>query len=191
MASKMDMTQIKRWLSPAGYQGLDTFLETLPARVSHNILIAAGVAWAVAAALLLYANLQSTSYAELRTELLKTEAVKPLVPSIVENPVPAAEMTVKVDQMKKVFKDLAFTVNDGGIIVSVDDPKYYGAFLQSVYAIMALGEGYKVTMSELCEGGECKTKSSKPFLYAAFDVKKLEVKTSESPSSDLASPAGE
>lgn len=181
MATKFDMTQMKRWLSPEGYHGLDTFLESLPARVSKNILIAAGVAWAVAGLALVYANILSSSYAELKTELLKTEAVKPLVPSIVETPVPATETAAKIDHLKKVFKDLNITATDGVVTIGVEDPKFYGAYLQSVYAIMALGEGYKITMTELCQGSECKVKSSKPFLYASFDVKKLEVKTSESP----------
>ncbi len=34
MAAKLDMVQMKRWLSPEGYHGLDEFLEMLPARVS-------------------------------------------------------------------------------------------------------------------------------------------------------------
>ncbi len=121
-------------------------------------------------------------YAKLRTELLEARAVQPIVPTITEEPVPAAETAAKTDALKKVFKDLSITANDGSLTVSVDDPKYYGAFLQSVYAIMALGEGYKVTMTEMCQGSDCKTKSTKPFLYAAFDVKKLKVESHESPS---------
>lgn len=182
MASKFDMALIQRWLSPQGYQGFDAFIENLPSRVSQTVLIAAGVAWAVGGVGLVYANMQSEKVAKLRDELLKTEALKPTVPTIAENSVPVAEITAKMDLIKKVFKDLTITPGEGSIIISSEEPKMYGAFLQTIYTVMGLGDGYKITMKEMCQGRDCKTKSNKPFLYASFDVKKLEVKSTESPS---------
>lgn len=182
MASKFDMALIKRWLSPEGYQGFDAFIENLPSRVSQTVLIAAGVAWAIGGVGMVYANMQSEKVAKLRDELMKTEALKPMVPTIAENPVPATEITSKMEMIKKVFKDLTITPGEGTVIISSEDPKMYGAFLQTIYTVMGLGDGYKITMKEMCQGRDCKLKSNKPFLYASFDVKKLEVKSTESPS---------
>lgn len=178
--NKFDLARLQRSLSDEGVRNFNDFVENLPRRTSKNILIAAGVAWAFVGLCALYINIITASVAELRAEVLKTDALKPLVPSIVETGAPAAELTPKMDMAKKVFKELTINVSDGNINIGGEDAKLYGAFMQTAYAIMSLGEGYKVTLKELCEGSACKD-ATKPFLYASFDVKKLEVKGNESP----------
>lgn len=180
--AKFDMETLQRYLSPEGFQGLDGFMEALPQRVGQSILIAGGIAWAAAAGCLLYANLVSESTAKLRTELVKAEAMKPLVPTITETDVPATEMNTKIEQIKKTFKDIGVNATDGKVTISSEDAKMYGAWLQSIYLVMGLGEGYKVTMTDMCQGSECKAKSNKSFLSASFAVKKLSVVAGQDPS---------
>ena len=180
MASKFDIARIQRTFSDESMRNFNDFVENLPKRTSKNILIAAAVSWAFVGVCAVYINIMSSSVATLRADVLKADALKPLVPAITEISVPAAEMTPKLETAKKVFTGLNINVADGNVALSAEDSKLYGAFLQTSYAVMSLGEGYKVTLKELCEGAQCKDKN-KPFLYASFDVKKLEVKTTESP----------
>lgn len=180
MASKFDFATIQRSLSDEGVRGFNDFVENLPKRTSKNILIAAAVAWAMAGLCCVYINIMATNVATLRAEVLKTDALKPMVPTVIENNALAADLTPKMDLSKKAFKELTINVSDGNITVSATDGKQYGPFMQTAYAVMALGEGYKITLKELCEGSGCTT-ANKPFLYASFDVKKLEVKGAESP----------
>lgn len=177
--AKFNMELMQRYLSPDGMQGLDSFIESMPQRVGKSILIAGAIAWATAAGCLLYANLISESTAKLRTELVKSEALKPIVPTIEETDVPAAEMNGKIEQIKKTFKEMGITVSDGKVTISSEEPKMYGAWLQSIYLVMGLGEGYKITMKDMCQGSECKAKSNKSFLSASFDVKKLNIKAGD------------
>lgn len=180
MANKFDMARIQRALSDEGIRGFNDLVENLPRRSSKNVLIAAAVAWAFAGVCAVYINIMSESVATLRADVLKATALKPLVPTITEISAPAAEMTSKLETAKKVYKELNINVTDGVITLSAEDPKLYGPYLQTSYAVMGMGSGYKITLKELCEGSQCKDKS-KPFLYASFDVKKLEVKAIESP----------
>lgn len=181
MANNFDIERLKRLTSSEGLQGINDFVEALPHRVSKSILIAAGVVWLAVGISIVFANIKTEDITKLRADVLKAEAVVPKVPSINEIPITVDELKKNMSVTEKVYDGLTFAYQDGSIQVSTNDPKLYGPFMQTVYSIMSLGAGYKISLVSYCEGGKCQESDNKPFLYAGFSVKKLEVKPSESP----------
>ncbi len=181
MAQKFDFDRLKRLASSEGFKGIDEFVDAMPHRVSKSILIAAGVVWATVAIAVVFANIKTEDITKLRADVLKAEAVVPKVPNINEIPVSADEIQSKITVTEKVYEGISFKIQEGGIQISSNDQKLYGPFMQSIYSVMSLGAGYKITLTSYCEGKNCQQSDNKPFLYAVFSVKKLEVKSSESP----------
>lgn len=180
MAQKFDLDRLKRLTSAEGMKGFDEFVDAMPQRLSQSLLIIAGVVWALVGVAIVFANIKTEDIANLRSEVLKTEAVRPNVPNISETPVSTAEIRTKIATTQDVYENINFTISDGRIEISTNDNKQYGPFIQTIYSIMSLGSGYKITLNSYCEGANCQESGNRAFLSATFNVNKLEVQSNES-----------
>jgi len=93
-----DWKSLQKYFSSQSADDLNRFLEKMPQNAGQTILIAAGIAWAMAGALGLYTAIQTQQLTELRAKLMATEALKPSVPKIKNIAIPKAEVEKFVGQ---------------------------------------------------------------------------------------------
>lgn len=172
MAS-FDLDQIKRFLSPNAYKDLDTFLEKLPARAGHGLIIAGAIAWGVAGMAVLYATMQINHVMSLRADILKAEALKPSVPVIVTQPVDGTQVTALAKRLADIYPQL--TVVSRGNVVEISSPRVeaYGAFREAVGHLFNGGDGWRANVESMCMGREC-ANGGIP-LKGAFPINRLNV----------------
>src|SRR5690606_30070816 len=96
-----DWRSLKKYTDPKVSGDLNAFLEQLPQNAGQSILIAAGIAWAMAGALGLYTSIQARQLTEFRAELAKAEALKPIVPIIKDVPIDPKEVSAFVEKVSK------------------------------------------------------------------------------------------
>jgi hypothetical protein len=66
-----DWRSLKKYADPKVSEDLNAFLEKLPQHAGQSMLVIAGIAWASAGALGLYATIQMQKMTELKAKLLK------------------------------------------------------------------------------------------------------------------------
>ena len=157
MASgSFDFRSFQKYLNPQATDDLNRFLEKVPQHAGQGALIAAGISWAMVAALGLFTMMQMQQLTDLRKKLLESEAVKPLVPFIKEQPVPAKSLKAFADELKGVYPNLAINTNGGVLTVQSRQVQDYGNFREAVGHIVNGGSGWRVKVDSLCVGRECK-----------------------------------
>ena len=171
-----DYRKLQKYLSPQAFNDLNEFLESLPLRAGYGLLIAAGIAWLMAGAATFYAIIQAQQVAELRTELLKADALKPQVPKIVRKPVQEGDVRAFARKIDKVYDNVKVTSLNDVISLQGSSGIYYGAFREAVGHLFnggnaARGESWRIGVKSLCVGRECKPN----FLNGQFQVYKLAV----------------
>lgn len=172
MAS-FDFDQVKRYLSPNAYKDLDVFMEKLPARAGHGLIIAGAIAWGIAGMAVLYATMQINHVMGLRADILKAEALKPTVPVIVTAPVDSEQVKVFAQRLADLYPQL--TIVTRGSIIDISSPKVeaYGAFREAVGHLFNGGDGWRANVENMCMGRECGT-GGVP-LKGSFQINKLNV----------------
>lgn len=147
--------QIQRFLSPNAYKDLDAFLEKLPSRAGHGLVIAGGIAWAVAGFAVLYAVMQANHVMGLRADILKAEALKPTVPIISRRPVEAAQVAQFTEKLNEFYPQLNLRAQGSAIDIRATRTDMYGAFREAVGHLFNGGQGWRVEVDSLCVGREC------------------------------------
>lgn len=164
--------QINRYLSPQGMGDLNKFLEQMPVRAGYGILIAGGIAWFVAGIAVVYATTLAKDVASIRAELVKSEALKPVVPQIVNTPVPDEEIKAFAEKVNPLYKDVNINMLQGGkITVSATSGQFFGAFREAINHAYNGGQGWRLALNSLCVGRECKGS----FLSGEFSVNRIKV----------------
>ncbi len=136
-------------------EDLNAFLEKVPGHAGKTALIAGGVAWGVAAILALNMFMQSKSLTELRAELQKAEAIKPLVPILKANPVDGNALKAWVDEAKNAYPGLEINSNGNTVTIQSRDTGAYAQFRESIGHVMNGGMNWKATVDGFCLGREC------------------------------------
>lgn len=152
---KIDMTIVKKALDPKAAGDLNDFIEKLPQHAGQTVLIAAGIAWAMAAAMGLYASVQATSLTELRGKLMEAEALTPIVPKIQDVPIAPDDVKAFVEEAKKAYPELAFEVNGSTIMITSSSTANFGMFREAIGHTQNGGSGWRVSLDKLCVGREC------------------------------------
>ncbi|MBU0859452.1 MAG: hypothetical protein KJ667_05910, partial [Alphaproteobacteria bacterium] len=101
-----DWRSLQKYLDPKVSGDLNHFLEKLPQTAGQTVLIAAGIAWAAAAAIGLYTAVQTKELITLRAELKNTETLRPIVPTISDVPVNAGQIKSFTDNMAATYRGL-------------------------------------------------------------------------------------
>lgn len=156
MASKsFDFRALNRYLNPQASDDLNRFLEKLPQHAGNTALIAAGIAWAAAAALGLFAMMQTKQLTELRGQLEATEALKPVVPTLSMNPVAPEEIKPFGEAMKAIYTGLTINANGNVITIQSKDTSQFSQFREAIGHAVNGGANWKINVDSFCVGREC------------------------------------
>lgn len=162
---------INKYLSPQGMKDMNKFVEQMPLRAGYGILIAGGIAWFIGGLAVVYATTVAKDVSEIRAELIKSEALKPVVASLVKTPVPATDIKDFVERVDPLYKDVSISASGGNIIMSSSSGRYFGAFREAVNHAYNGGQRWRLSLESLCVGRECKG----GFLSGTFNVNTLKV----------------
>lgn len=150
-----DWHSLKKIMDPKSSGDLNAFLEKLPQNAGQTVLIAAGIAWAMAGALGLYTSIQIKSLTELRGELAKAEALTPMVPKISDVPIDPALVKTFIDKVAKNYDGLALKVTGSSIIITSGQTSDFAKFREAIGHMQNGGDGWRVSLDKLCVGREC------------------------------------
>lgn len=150
-----DWRSLKKLMDPKAAGDLNAFLERLPQTAGQSVLIAAGIAWAAAAAIGLYTSVETKALITLRAELKNTETLRPIVPVIRDVPVNAAQIKTFTDQMQTVYRGLQIRPQGAGVFITSQGTNNFGEFREAVGHLQNGGSGWRVTVERLCVGREC------------------------------------
>ena len=160
--------------SPQSMTDMNKFLETLPLRAGHGVLIAGGLAWFIGGLGVVYATTVAKDVAEIRAELAKSEALKPVVAQLKRTPVPQKEISEYVEAVQKHYKDFNVSITSAGagtIIISANEPNKFGAFREAINHAYNGGQRWRLSLESLCVGREC----TGSFLNGTFKVNTLKI----------------
>lgn len=168
---KFDTAMLKKLMDPKAGGDLNAFLEKLPQNAGQTVLIAAGIAWAAAAAAGLYASVEAKSLIQMREQLKETKALQPSVPKIKDMPIEKAEVEAFAKEMQKIYRGLDIKANGSTIMITAQTTARFTEFREAVGHVQNGGSGWRVTMEKLCVGREC----DKLKLAAALKINKVSV----------------
>ncbi len=135
---------------------LNVFLERMPHTAGHTVLIAAGIAWASAAALGLFTTVQLQNMTQWRSDLKEASALQPIVPTIRDVPVNPAEVTQFAKDLSKIYPDLDIKSQGAAIQLAAKTTANFGQFREAMGHVQNGGSGWRVSVDRLCVGRECK-----------------------------------
>lgn len=166
-----DLKSLQKYLSVESVDDLKHFLEKIPQNAGQTVLIAAAIAWGMAAAAGLYTSVQTQKLTEFRTELRETEALKPSVPTIKNVTIPKEEVEKFVANAKKIYRGIDIKVNGSTIIITAQSTLNFAEFREAIGHVQNGGDEWRVSLVNLCVGREC----DKYKLAASLKVNKLSV----------------
>lgn len=170
----IDWTLLKKLADPKSSGDLNAFLEKIPHHAGQTVLIAAGIAWAMAGALGLYTTIQTQQMTELRAKLKETQALKPSVPVVKDVPVDKAEVESFVKTLKATYTGLDIQQSDASITITSNTTASFGQFREAVGHVQNGGTGWRVTLDKLCVGRECDNNQK---LGAVLKINKVSVES--------------
>lgn len=150
-----DWQKIQRFLSSQSADDLNRFLEKVPQRAGQTVLIAAGIAWAMAGGAGLYTAVQTQKLTELRAELKETQALKPAVPSIRNVPIDKAAVQKFVESASDSYPNIDIKANGSNIVISSNSTVHFAEFREAIGHVQNGGDGWRVSLEKLCVGREC------------------------------------
>lgn len=175
--SKVDWERMKFYTRPEAFKDLDKFLDKLPERTGKIALYGAAVSWIIAGATLVYTMTQINRANEIRTNILKIEAAKPLVPVIKKQPVSDIELEEFVGRASKNYRNLDMQVKERGIVeISAPETRFYSDFQSAINHVQFGGHQWQTTVDRLCVGREC----SAAKLLISLRVSKVSIEETES-----------
>ena len=150
-----DWKNLQKYFSSHSADDLNRFLEKMPQNAGKSVLIAAGIAWGVAAASGLYTAVQTQQLTELRAELKETQALKPAVPTIKNIPIPKKEVEAFVEKAQKSYRGIDIKANGSTIVITAPSTANFTEFREAIGHIQNGGDGWRVSLEKLCVGREC------------------------------------
>ena len=167
-----DWKSLQKYFSAQSADDLNRFLEKLPQNVGQTVLIAAAIAWGMAAALGLYTAIQTQKLTELRAELKETQALKPSVPTIKNVAISKEEVEAFVKHAKKNYRGLDIRAKGSTIIITATRTANFAEFREAIGHVQNGGDGWRVSLEKLCVGRECDKRYK---LAASLKVNKVSV----------------
>ena len=153
--SSFDWRSLNKYASPQAMEDFNVFLEALPQRANKMLLITAGVIWAAAAAMGLFAAVKMQDVSERKMELDEAQALNPNVPLLRNKPVSAKEVARFVDELRETYKGLEIKGNGANIVIMAKATSRFGEFREAVGHVQNGGVGWRVNLDRFCIGLEC------------------------------------
>lgn len=153
--SSVDWQKFQKYFSAQSADDLNRFLEKVPQNAGQAVLIAAGIAWAMAAAVGLYTAVQTQKLTELRSELKETKALKPSVPTIRNVPISKDAVQKFVDSAKESYPNIDIQANGANVVITASGTVHFAEFRESIGHVQNGGDGWRVSLEKLCVGREC------------------------------------
>lgn len=150
-----DWRSLKKFTDPKAAGDLNIFLENMPKHTGQTVLIAAAIAWAMAGTLGLYTNIQARQLIEVRAELVKADALTPMVPKISDVPVNPDEVKAFIDKVSQSYQGLALAANGSSILITSSQTSNFAKFREAIGHMQNGGSGWRVSLDQLCVGREC------------------------------------
>jgi hypothetical protein len=170
-AGSFDFRSFQKYFSPQASGDLNAFLEKMPQNAGNNSLIAAGIAWVMVAMLGLFSVVQLQRLTDVRAELLQSEALKPMVPTISTETVDPKQLKDVIENYKAVYPGIAINANGGNITIQAKSTTDYARFREILGHVVNGGSGWRVSVESLCVGRECKQNA----LDAKLKIQKLKI----------------
>ena len=167
-----DWRSLQKYMDPKSSGDLNAFLEKLPHNAGQSVLIAAGIAWAMAGTLGLYTSIQVKQLTELRAELKEAEALTPIVPKISDVPIATPEVEAFIKKVKDSYAGLSFQVSGSSIVITSGQTSNFAKFREAIGHMQNGGSGWRVTLDKMCVGRECGDQST---LAVSLKVNKVSV----------------
>ena len=150
-----DWRSLQKWTSPQAANDLNEFLENLPQTAGQGALIAAGIAWTIAASAGLYATIQSQKLTEMRAELEDVSALTPNVPKLVYRNVNVQEIRDLAEDLRRTYNGVQIKPQGNSLYITAETTASFGQFREVLTHIQNSGRGWRVTVDRLCVGREC------------------------------------
>ena len=155
---KIDWRVVQRYTSPQAVKDFDAFLDALPINVGYNALIAAGLAWIIAGAAVLFTSIEVDRVTNLRAEMMKVEALQPPIPQLKYFPVGKASIDALGKKIAETYKGITvISAGDGKATVSATDTDYFAQFMAAVNTLQNGGRNWRTSIETFCVGRDCKT----------------------------------
>jgi hypothetical protein len=166
-----DLNSMKRLFSTRAMKDAEELVMEMPERAGQSILIAGGIAWLIAAAGFVYVTMDAQKLAELRSEVFKTESLRPVVPTIVRQPVDKAQIDGFLAQNNDRYNNVLMEYKNNRLAVRTSSSSAFWAWREAIGHVFNGGEGWRINVHSLCVGRECKG----DFLNGQFEVNTLTV----------------
>ena len=170
-SSSFDFRSLNRLFTSQASDDLNKFLEKMPQNAGNAVLIAAGIAWASAAAFGLFAMMQTQQLTTLKGELQATEALKPIVPTLTMVDVSKEEIATLATSLKAVYTGLLVTPNNNILTIQSRDTAQFPQFRELLGQVANGGLGWKVSIESFCVGRECAQNA----LDAKLKIQKMKI----------------
>lgn len=167
-----DIGALKKLADPKLAGDLNAYLEAMPEKAGHSILIAAGIVWAVAAAAGMFTTIKVQQLTELRNTVSEAKALVPPVPTIRDQAISSKEVGDFVAAISKIYKNVRITARDNTVTITSNNTRAYGEFREAVGHIQNGGNGWRVSLEKLCVGRECENRTQ---LAATLKVNKVSI----------------
>lgn len=155
--SKIDWRVLQRYTNAQGLKDFDRFLDSMPVNAGYNALIAAGIAWALAGAAVLFTSMEVEKVTKIRAEMMKVESLQPPIPVLKYVPVPKAALVSLGSKIEATYSGVKVLASgDGSATLSAADTDYFPQFLAAVSTLQSGGKNWKTGISSLCVGRDCK-----------------------------------
>ncbi len=171
-----DFKSLQKYFTPKATEDLNVFLEKLPQNAGQTVLIAASIAWGIAAMAGLYTAIQTQNMIKLREELKETQALKPSVPKIKNVSIGKKDVESFVAKAKESYKGLDIKANGANILITAKDTRNFAEFREAIGHVQNGGNGWRVSLEKLCVGRECDKQYK---LAASLKVNKVSVEKAQ------------
>ena len=174
--SAMEISRIKRYLNPQVLKDLDQFLDNLPIRAGLAPLIGAATIWIIAALAILFSYTKVTELVELQQELLKTEALRPSVPTITFLKIDNKTIEPIVEKIDQLYRGAQVKMlRDGTIEVKANTTAQFPQWRAAIDALTYANRSWRLKFEELCTGRECEGSP----LQAKVKLESIDIKVPE------------
>ena len=169
-----DWRSLQKFTNPQAADDLNDFLEKLPHNAGQTMQIIPGVVWAAAGAVGLFTAVQLQKVSEIRIELEEAQALKPIVPKIVDKAVSPKVVKDFADNTKEIYQGLEFKASGPTVVINGKSLGSFGQFREAIAHVQNGGTGWRVSIDRLCIGRECERYP----LGAALKINTVSVKKS-------------
>lgn len=155
---------LQKYTKPQAADDLNVFLEKLPQHAGQTMLVMAGVAWGLAGVVGLFTAVQMQKMTELRIELEEGQALKPIIPAIVNQAVSPDDIRQFVAKIGKIYTGLDIRASGSTISLTARSTGAFGQFREAIGHVQSGGNGWRVSVDRLCVGRECEREPLSAFL---------------------------